>query len=116
MVELPKCECGVQVSLSAHGGRHWCPDCLWAEIERLQDLVRFQRHLRFADGIHGLDLSPLEVASRADEWRTETEKLIREAADPKKQTVLDSRLHTDDCDCERCDERQGRVTYEPTDG
>lgn len=34
--DLPKCECGAQVNLSFHDGRHWCPDCLWAEIKGLR--------------------------------------------------------------------------------
>lgn len=34
--DLPKCECGATVSLSFHGGRRWCSDCLRAEVKRLQ--------------------------------------------------------------------------------
>ncbi len=52
-----------------------------AEVKRLRDLFRSERHLRFADSIRELDLSPFEVASRADEWRMETEELICEAAE-----------------------------------
>ena len=33
--DLPKCKCGAQISLSFHGGRHWCPDCLWKRTKRL---------------------------------------------------------------------------------
>lgn len=37
--DLPKCDCGIAVGLSAHDDRWWCPACLWKEIEELRKLL-----------------------------------------------------------------------------
>lgn len=37
--DLPKCDCGIAVGLSAHDDRWWCPACLWKEIERLREAM-----------------------------------------------------------------------------
>ena len=39
MANTTACNCGTQTllwTISKHDGRWWCPDCMWAEIERLR--------------------------------------------------------------------------------
>lgn len=70
--DLPKCDCGIEVGLSFHGGRHWCPKCLWSEIVRLHAIVEAAWLVRTEEK----DKTPCPDYSLRATYRVRLNKLI----------------------------------------